>query len=79
LKWLSRRGIVQGMSTVQEIKEAISKLTLEDRAELARWFHGWKDDAWDRQIARDAAAGRLNKILAAVDKDIEAGWLRDMP
>ena len=67
------------MSTVEAIKAAISDLSLEERAELARWFHGWKDDAWDRQIARDAATGRLNKVLAAVDRDIKAGRLRDMP
>jgi hypothetical protein len=67
------------MSTVKEIKAAISKLTFEERAELARWFHGWKDDDWDRQMASDAAAGRLDRLLAAADKEINAGHLRDLP
>jgi len=30
--------------TVEEIKAAIPKLTLEQRAELARCLHGWQDD-----------------------------------
>src|SRR5439155_9770905 len=46
------------MSTVEEIKSAIDKLSLEDRAQLERMLHGWVDDEWDRQIAADAAAGR---------------------
>ncbi len=67
------------MSTVEEIKAAIQKLSLEQKAEIARWFHGWTDDEWDRQMAEDAAAGRLGKLLAQVDKEIESGQLNDLP
>ena len=38
------------MSTVAEIKAAISQLTLEERAEVARCLHEWEDDAWDKQM-----------------------------
>ena len=31
------------------IKEAIQKLSMEERAELAKWLYGWEDDAWDEQ------------------------------
>ena len=67
------------MSTVDEIKAAIQKLSLHERAELAKWFHGWTDDEWDRQMAEDIAAGRLDKLLAAVEQDADAGQLQDMP
>ena len=67
------------MSTVEEIKAAIQKLSLEQKAEIARWFHGWTDDEWDRQMSEDADAGRLNKLLAQVDRDIESGQLKDLP
>jgi hypothetical protein len=67
------------MSTVEEIKAAIAKLSLEQKAEIARWFHGWSDDEWDRQIADDAAAGRLGTLLAQVDRDIKSGQLKDLP
>ena len=56
------------MTTVEQIKSAIESLSFEDRAELARWLHGWSDDAWDRQIQADADAGRLDKLLADVRK-----------
>ena len=65
--------------TVQEIKAAIPSLTLEERAEVARCLHGWEDDAWDAQMKRDLAAGKLDKVLSKVDADIARGNLSDLP
>ncbi len=67
------------MSTVAEIKAAIARLTLEERAEVARCLHDWEDDAWDKQMQHDLAAGKLDRLLAKVDSDIEHGKLREMP
>ncbi len=67
------------MSTVEEIKAAIEKLSLHERSQLARWFHGWTDDEWDQAMEKDIAAGRFAKLLTEVDQDIEAGHLQDMP
>jgi hypothetical protein len=61
--------------TVEEIKAAIPKLTLEERAELARCLHGWEDDDWDAEMKRDLAAGKLDKLLKKVDADITPGNL----
>ncbi len=65
--------------TVDEIKAAIPKLTLDERAEVARALHGWEDDEWDKQIKRDLAAGKLEKLLSKVDSDICKGNLSDLP
>ena len=67
------------MSTVEEIKAAIGKLSLSERAEVAKSLHGWDDDAWDEQIKRDADAGKLDAILNQVRADIRAGRLEDGP
>lgn len=32
--------------TLAEIKTAIEQLSFKERAELAAWLHGWKDDDW---------------------------------
>ena len=66
------------MNAVEEIKTAIDRLSFSQRAELERLLHGWTDDEWDRQIAQDAAAGRLDRALAEVDAEIDAGQLRDI-
>jgi hypothetical protein len=67
------------VSTVEEIKAAIEKLSLSERGRLVRWIHGWTDDEWDRVIAADATAGRLDELLAEVDREIESDELRDLP
>lgn len=65
--------------SIEQIKTAIEQLSFEERAELAAWFHGWKDDEWDEQMKRDVAEGRLDDVLREVEDDIAAGRLRDMP
>ena len=68
------------MSTVQEIQSAIEKLSLSERAELAKWFNGWEDDEWDREMKRDfGPGGRYKKVLEQVDAEIDRGSLRDLP
>ena len=65
--------------SLDEIKAAIDKLSMEERESLARWFHRWTDDEWDQQIARDATNGKLDKLLAEVDEEIEHDRLRELP
>ena len=65
--------------SVEQIKTAIEQLSFEERAELAAWFHGWRDDDWDEQMKRDFAEGRLDDVLREVEDDIAAGRLRAMP
>jgi len=65
--------------SIEQIKEAIEQLSFEERAELAAWLHGWKDDEWDEQMKRDIATGKFDAVLREVDEDIRADRLRDMP
>ena len=50
------------MSTVQEIKFAIERLPLEERAELIADLCGWVDDDWDRQMKAHAKAGKFGRL-----------------
>ena len=56
------------MSTVQEIKSAISKLSLEERAEILAELCDWKDDDWDRQMKKDAASGKFDALNREASK-----------
>jgi hypothetical protein len=69
----------QAMSTVEEIKAAIVNLSLSERAEIARFVHGWMDDEWDSQIKQDLDAGRLDAILRETREDIRQGRLEEGP
>ncbi len=68
------------MSTIAEIQSAIEGLSLHDRGELAKWFNGWQDDDWDKQMARDfSPGGRLEKLKAKAKQKAGAGPLLDLP
>ncbi len=70
---IPERSSLMRMSTVAEIKAAIARLTLEEGAEVARCLHQWEDDAWDKQMQQDLAAGKLDSLLAKVDEGITGG------
>jgi hypothetical protein len=49
--------------SLSEIKAAIEQFSIAQRAELAAWLHGRNDDAWDEQMKRDIAEGRLDDVV----------------
>ena len=65
------------MSTVAEIIDAVKHLNEDDKgAFLDRLREIDFDDAWDRQMAADAKAGRLDFLLKELDEDIAAGRVK---
>jgi hypothetical protein len=58
---------------VREIESAIAQLSAADLAELMTWIEHHHAQVWDKQIEEDLAAGRLDAVLAEVDKEYEAG------
>ncbi len=56
------------MSTVEEIKSAMTKLSIEERAEIISELCGWKDDHWDRQMKADVAAGKFDSLNSDADR-----------
>jgi len=61
------------MNTIEEIEVAVRQLSAQDRLRLAERLQDVLWESWDLQIERDAAAGRLDSLLAEVDEDIAAG------
>ena len=61
------------MTTVEEIEEAIGKLSEQQFRELLRRMKARAAEAWDRQIEEDAEAGRLDFLLEELEDDIAAG------
>jgi len=59
--------------SVQEIEMAITQLPATELAELMAWLENYYAQMWDRQIEEDLEAGRLDALLAEVDKEYEAG------
>ena len=50
----------------------------QELAELRAWFLEHGQDEWDRQIARDSEAGKLDKLIAQAKRDYAAGNGREL-
>ncbi|MFM9843913.1 MAG: hypothetical protein ACKVOI_13175 [Dongiaceae bacterium] len=50
------------MTKIEKIELEIRELNSEELAVLREWFLKYDADAWDRQIERDAAAGKLDRL-----------------
>jgi hypothetical protein len=64
--------------SVQEIEAAITKLPASELAELVAWLGDYRHQVWEQQIERDLDAGRLDKLLAEVQKECDAGLARPL-
>ena len=64
--------------SVMEIESAISQLPASDLAKLMGWLEEDHEQVWDRQIEDDLEAGRLDALLAEVDKEHVAGLARPL-
>jgi len=51
------------MTKVQILQEEIEKLDADEFAQLLKWVNERDWEEWDRQIERDAAAGKLDKLV----------------
>jgi len=66
------------VSTVDEIKKAAGALSVNEREELLSWLLD-VDDEWDRQMAKDAAAGKLDFLIEEARSAVHEETLRDWP
>ena len=66
------------MSTVEEIRTAIERLSLEERAQITAELCGWTDDDWDRQMKLDGAAGKFAALNREADAADVAGQTRPL-
>lgn len=59
--------------SVTEIKAAITELSPEDLSNLITWIEDYHARSWDAEIETYLESERLDKVLAEVDKEYEAG------
>jgi hypothetical protein len=64
--------------SVEELEKAIAGLPADQLARLRAWFDDFTADAWDRQLARDAESGKLDKLVAGSEADFRAGRAREL-
>lgn len=61
------------MTKIEEIEQRIRRLSRSELTAFRDWFQSYDADAWDRQIERDVAAGRLDDLADEARTAHEAG------
>jgi hypothetical protein len=67
-----------GMSSLQEIENAVKQLSAEELANFRVWFAEFDAAVWDRQFEEDVAAGRLNDLAQRALKHLREGRCTDL-
>ncbi|MEH1869529.1 MAG: hypothetical protein V7K69_31660 [Nostoc sp.] len=65
-------------STLKELELAVSQLSPEDLAAFRTWFAEFDAAAWDKQIEKDVAAGRLDVLAEKALKHLREGRCTDL-
>jgi hypothetical protein len=60
------------MKTRVEIEAAIAQLPEAEVRQLAEWLENYLEDAWDKQMKEDLASGKLDKLIAKAEADIDS-------
>ncbi len=66
------------MDDLDDIKTRVEHLKPDQQAALREWFLERDQQAWDAQIARELAAGKLDAMIARAKADRDAGRGRDL-
>ncbi len=60
------------MTTVSEITGAVRQLPKRELARFRKWFAEYDAAAWDQQLNRDVAAGRLDRLAREAEREVRA-------
>ncbi len=66
------------MTKVEEIEEAVSKLTPEQLARFRAWFEAFEARQFDEKIERDAASGKLDRLAEKAVRAYRKGLVREL-
>jgi cell division inhibitor SulA len=67
------------MSTVKEIESAITQLEPGEVHAVADWLQEYREELWDKQMAADARAGKLDPLIQKAKADTRAGKVTPFP
>lgn len=66
------------MSRLEDLERQIQSLSPEELAEFRAWFLGFDWAAWDAQLARDVAAGKLDRLADEALREDRSGRTRPL-
>ena len=67
------------MSAVEKVEQTVRGFSRDELTEFARWFDEFRAGEWDKQMERDATAGKLDKFAREAIDDLKAGRCTPVP
>jgi len=61
------------MSNVDELEDAVRRLTPDEFAAFRLWFAEYDAALWDRQLEDDVRAGKLDRLADQAIQDLRDG------
>jgi len=61
------------MTTVADISGAVKRLPKRELARFRKWFAEYDAAVWDRRLAGDTQAGKLDAMIREAQRDHRAG------
>jgi len=66
------------MTKVEKLENEVQRLNPDELAAFRDWFRRYDSDEWDKEIERDASAGRLDKLAEEAIAAHKAGRTREL-
>lgn len=66
------------METIDEIEQAVSRLSERELAHFRAWFDGFDAQVWDQQFEQDVRAGKLDELANQAIADYRAGKYQEL-
>ena len=67
------------MRSVEDIEAEIAKLNPAEVRQVAKWLAEYEADLWDKRIAEDASAGKLDRFINEALEEYRQGKTRILP
>lgn len=59
-------------------EKLIRELSPEELGQFSRWFADFQDRIWERQIAADSGAGKLDRLIEKAKADHRSGLSKEL-
>lgn len=66
------------MTKLEALEREVENLTPDELAAFRDWFAEYDWQMWDRQIERDSAEGKLDKLAAEALAEFERGETKEI-
>ncbi len=67
-----------GMSNVEDIERAVESLPPAELAKFRAWFEAFEAEVFDKKIADDALAGKLDGLAEQALAEYRSGYSRKL-